>query len=39
VIFALRQAEPDAFARALAQGVPARPANMDHVIARNKGWS
>jgi glyoxylase-like metal-dependent hydrolase (beta-lactamase superfamily II)/rhodanese-related sulfurtransferase len=34
---ALRQSGPDAFVRALMRGVPARPANMDQVIARNKG--
>jgi glyoxylase-like metal-dependent hydrolase (beta-lactamase superfamily II)/rhodanese-related sulfurtransferase len=34
---ALRQSGPDAFVKALMQGVPARPANMDQVIARNKG--
>ncbi len=34
---ALRHAGPEAFVRALMQGLPLRPANMDQVIARNKG--
>jgi glyoxylase-like metal-dependent hydrolase (beta-lactamase superfamily II)/rhodanese-related sulfurtransferase len=34
---ALRHADADAFVRALMEGLPARPANMDQVIARNKG--
>lgn len=34
---ALRHREPEAFVRALMQGLPPRPANMDQVIARNKG--
>jgi len=34
---ALRHGQPDAFVRALMQGLPPRPANMDQVIARNRG--
>ncbi len=34
---ALRHQGPDAFVRALMQGLPSRPANMDQVIARNRG--
>jgi len=34
---ALRYADPEAFVRALMEGLPPRPANMDQVIARNKG--
>ncbi len=34
---ALRHADPGAFVRALMEGLPPRPANMDQVIARNKG--
>jgi hydroxyacylglutathione hydrolase len=34
---ALRHAAPDAFVRALMEGLPPRPANMDQVIARNRG--
>lgn len=34
---ALRHRDSEAFVRALRQGLPPRPANMDQVIARNKG--
>jgi hydroxyacylglutathione hydrolase len=34
---ALRHVEPGAFVRALLEGLPPRPANMEQVIARNKG--
>jgi glyoxylase-like metal-dependent hydrolase (beta-lactamase superfamily II)/rhodanese-related sulfurtransferase len=34
---ALREATPDGFVRALMHGLPPRPPNMDHIIARNRG--
>lgn len=34
---ALRHPDPGGFVRALMEGLPPRPANMDQVIARNKG--
>jgi glyoxylase-like metal-dependent hydrolase (beta-lactamase superfamily II)/rhodanese-related sulfurtransferase len=34
---ALRHTRPEAFVRALMEGLPPRPANMEQVIARNRG--
>ncbi|MGH7264981.1 MAG: MBL fold metallo-hydrolase, partial [Candidatus Rokuibacteriota bacterium] len=34
---ALRHTDPEGFVRALMEGLPARPANMDQVIAKNRG--
>jgi hydroxyacylglutathione hydrolase len=34
---ALRHRDPDAFVRALLEGVPPRPPSMDRIIAKNRG--